>query len=230
MFEFVDSIHKALRTESTWAFVFVIASLSFCVGGTVAWIVDQGYKNSAEYKAEHTLSAEWHREFLPALVPPEETVYVLELWPLPVENGGGGLAEVSGIPGNPMGWPTSNGQPLSSWRCQLTNYSSSPLFNVSLVLQLAFQKAVKGDQQPGTARSGETTLSRGWPINVQKIDAGADHPFIFYIFNNSDHFASVAFPPSATGRRAGDKEQRTIELIQPESSMMPLPPFIRTNQ
>ncbi len=44
---------KALRIESTWAFVFVIAGVFAVVGGIFGWIVDAGYKNSAEYKADH---------------------------------------------------------------------------------------------------------------------------------------------------------------------------------
>ena len=53
MFEIVEAIHKALRIESTWAFVLVIALGTGGIGGVVAWIVDKGYKNSAEYKQSH---------------------------------------------------------------------------------------------------------------------------------------------------------------------------------
>ena len=57
MFEIVEAIHKALRIESTWAFVLVIAFGSFMVGGFFAWVVDEGYKNSSEYKESHQLLA-----------------------------------------------------------------------------------------------------------------------------------------------------------------------------
>jgi len=53
MYDIVEGIHKALRIESTWAFVLVIAIGAALVGGFFAWIIDTGYKNSAEYKAEH---------------------------------------------------------------------------------------------------------------------------------------------------------------------------------
>jgi hypothetical protein len=53
MFEIVEAIHKVLKTESTPVFVMVIAGLFAAGGGAAAWIVDQGYKNSAEYREEH---------------------------------------------------------------------------------------------------------------------------------------------------------------------------------
>jgi hypothetical protein len=53
MYDIVEGIHKALKIESTWAFVLVVALGSAMVGGFFAWIIDAGYKNSAEYKAEH---------------------------------------------------------------------------------------------------------------------------------------------------------------------------------
>jgi hypothetical protein len=67
MFEIVEAIHKALRTESTLAFVLVIAALFAVVGGAAAWVVDAGYKNSPEYRKEHEPPdngrklAEWQR-------------------------------------------------------------------------------------------------------------------------------------------------------------------------
>jgi len=53
MFEFIDGVHKALRIESTWAFVLVVALGSACVGGLIAWVIDTGYRNSPEYKQAH---------------------------------------------------------------------------------------------------------------------------------------------------------------------------------
>ncbi|MGA2204656.1 MAG: hypothetical protein ABSG40_22165 [Terriglobales bacterium] len=54
MYDIVEGIHKALRIESTWAFVLVIAFGAALVGGFFAWIIDTGYKNSSEYKTEHS--------------------------------------------------------------------------------------------------------------------------------------------------------------------------------
>lgn len=54
MFEIVEAIHKAIRTESTMAFVLLISLCFACGGGVLAWIVDKGYKNSAEYLEAHS--------------------------------------------------------------------------------------------------------------------------------------------------------------------------------
>jgi hypothetical protein len=56
MYDIVEGIHKALRFESTWAFVGLMALGGCIVFGTVAWIIDTGYKNSPEYKAEHVIN------------------------------------------------------------------------------------------------------------------------------------------------------------------------------
>ncbi len=53
MYEIVEGLHRALRIESTWAFVLVVALFFSCAGGLFAWIIDTGYRNSPEYKADH---------------------------------------------------------------------------------------------------------------------------------------------------------------------------------
>ena len=56
MFEIVAAVHKALKIESTWAFVLLIALGTGAIGGFCAWIIDKGYKNSAEYRQSHQLA------------------------------------------------------------------------------------------------------------------------------------------------------------------------------
>ncbi|MFZ0801738.1 MAG: hypothetical protein WBQ09_01515 [Terriglobales bacterium] len=53
MYDIVEGIHKAFKIESTWAFVLLIAFGAAVVGGFFAWVIDVGYRNSPEYKAEH---------------------------------------------------------------------------------------------------------------------------------------------------------------------------------
>jgi hypothetical protein len=53
MYDIVEGLHRALRVESTWAFVLVIAVGAAFVGGFFAWVIDTGYKNSKEYKEEN---------------------------------------------------------------------------------------------------------------------------------------------------------------------------------
>jgi len=53
MYEIVEGIHKALRIEGTWAFVLLMGVFGFLGVGALALIIDLGYRNSAEYKADH---------------------------------------------------------------------------------------------------------------------------------------------------------------------------------
>jgi hypothetical protein len=46
MFEIVKAIHEALHTQSTWAFVLIVALIFGSTSGGLAWVVDQGYKNT----------------------------------------------------------------------------------------------------------------------------------------------------------------------------------------
>jgi hypothetical protein len=55
MFEIVEAIHKAFRIESTWQFVLLVAVGAALAAGFLAWVVDTGYRNSPEYKQEHSL-------------------------------------------------------------------------------------------------------------------------------------------------------------------------------
>ena len=66
MFDTVKAIHEAIRTESTLAFVLVIASAFALIGGTVAWIVDRGYKTAVEESQIERRLTEWQKTKLRA--------------------------------------------------------------------------------------------------------------------------------------------------------------------
>jgi hypothetical protein len=53
MYEIVEGVHKALRIESSWVFILIMAVGAGLVGGFFGWVIDTGYRNSAEYKADH---------------------------------------------------------------------------------------------------------------------------------------------------------------------------------
>ena len=159
-------------------------------------------------------------------MPPDGRIYILSLWPLPAENGGGGLSEAWTSGTGEMKWPTSpSGFPLNAYRCQLTNYGGSPVFNVEMALHLLFSEALRDTAQPNVTRGGVVTLSRNWPIEITKIDAGADKPFVFYIYNQSDQFSQVSMPQSVTVEEGTDNTRREIRLVQSTAPMFHLPPF-----
>lgn len=162
---------------------------------------------------------------MPTTSPPGGSINVLSLWPLPIENGGGGLGQYfSMAEPRTLAWPKSQGGlPLMAYRCTITNYSAVPVSNVTLDLLVCFLEAIK--QNDNTTHSGGIKLERGWPITVPKIDVGKDNPFVFYIYNTSPYFAFVSPPEYVVLRRIGETERRTVPLGQPDSSRMSFTAF-----
>lgn len=141
--------------------------------------------------------------------PPDGRIYVLNLYPTPI--GGGGLAEYFGLKEAHFTWPEQeNGAPLSAYRCRLTNYGNDTLFKLTFGFRLVFNRAIA---TPPSIQSGEIFLDREWPVEVTKIDPGADRSFEFYIWNMSNAFVSVTILPNATARKVSDGSQIPIRLL-----------------
>ena len=215
MLETVKAFHDAFR-GSTWAFVLVVALGFAVVGGVIAWAVDRSYKN-AEADTLHSdalsrqLSVEWHM-FNPAVLPPEGRINILGLFEIPQSNGGGGLGEMSGKPGNDFAGKDAKGMPLFVRQYKITNYSSKTMFNTQIALHLVFREAIWDGNQ---ARSGNVTVDRDWVIYIPKIDPGTENAFVFYAMNNGKRFVSVSFPDTATAQMAGTNARDTVQLIKP---------------
>jgi hypothetical protein len=122
----------------------------------------------------------------------ESPLWMLQTFPLPIENGGGGLVQMSG----PVGARVLPPNMPFVFQCDLTNYTSEPLFAVTLPLHLLFETAI--DQGSGTKRNEGVFLERDWSITVPKIDIGPAGRFSFYVTNGSDKIVTVMFPKSAT--------------------------------
>jgi hypothetical protein len=152
-----------------------------------------------------------------------ERIWVLNLFPTPKENGGGGLAEYFSFDEKKgeRTWPKSkSGFPLMAYRCQLTNYDGSTMFGVQIGLHLIFQEALKTENG---FTSGKVFLEREWPILITKIDPGVGNRFVFWIFNMSQYFAAVSFPQIATGKQLDSDEAKSIKIIQPGSGLELVP-------
>jgi hypothetical protein len=50
MFEFIKSLHEAIHTDSTLAFILFVAAIFAIIGGSLAWVVDLGYQRSLKEK------------------------------------------------------------------------------------------------------------------------------------------------------------------------------------
>ena len=162
------------------------------------------------------LFVECHFARFPIKVPPNGQIYALNLNALPLENGGGGIAEYSSQPDSEMnfGPEITMGQ-----RCVVTNHGSKPLVNIAMGLNLLFQEQIKDKDNPNASRSGRTILERPWRIDIKKIDPSPGAQFEFYIWNMTSHFANVSFFGKATAEYIGSPERFEFNV----SSSNPFP-------
>lgn len=185
------------------------------------------FPNQSKPSEEVKLFIQCQRSFLPKLPPPAGTLYVLRPWALPAENGGGGLSEQTTT--SEFAWPTDKvGLPLSTYKCEVTNYGKEPVANVTLAPTLTFRKAIA--QGNGQINSGDVTLSRNWPILIRKIDPGKADSFVFYTVNEYNHFLRVTFPTVATIAVMGDVGSQSVPLTHSALDIIELGPFVMGSQ
>jgi hypothetical protein len=197
-----------LKTESK-PFPMIQAGLEFPPAG---WFnqklkeLGEDWQIQTELKlsSEPGLFIECHLVRFPIKTPPNGQVYALNLNAIPLEAGGGGIAEYSSQPGSDMilGPEITMGQ-----RCIVTNHGSKPLVNVELALNLLFQEQIKDKDTPNASRSGNIILERPWRVDIKKIDPSPGAQFEFYIWNMTSHFANVSFFGKATAEYIGSLER-----------------------
>jgi hypothetical protein len=151
---------------------------------------------------------------MPARIPHSGRVYAL----VPLENGGGGLAEYFGEPGGDWSFGKS---PQWAYRCEVINYAHGVLIDVTFDIRLTLTKPERVPDQPNAFKQGEVTLARGWKIVIPKIDPGPREPFVFYVHNCClDRFVHARIPSVGTGTFG----EQTVELeIQQSATNMVQP-------
>lgn len=188
------------------------------VGGPVIgllWLYFGGKPLNAAAKAEIAIGC--HSALLPKNFGPNEIVRALNLFPTPVENGGGGLAIFSNYGGKEWQWKIDNGPASYATRCEITNYGSFPVFDFKMLLDLTFIEAVDVPEQENAKKQGPVKLRRKWVVDAQKIDPGPANSFAFWIYNlNRDLFVNVLLPHSATVTKLGDNKQIEVNLTVPQ--------------
>jgi len=147
---------------------------------------------------------------LPLKIGSDGRLYALNLFPTPLANRGGGIAEYSGRPGEDF--KISNAPSFQVQKCTVTNYNKKPMLSTAIGLYLVFQEAVRDKDNPNSIRSGAITAQRPWLISIPKIDPGTSDPFVLYIWNMTDTWASVSFPDSAESEYIGDPERFKFRL------------------
>jgi hypothetical protein len=204
VFEIVEAIHKALRTESTFVFVLVIVSVFAVMGGIVGWLVDAGYKNSPEYRAAHAtpiveVSYELKQDGLPipiqahtsipiTFVRPDRTVETVDiinssdkqyLWPLKQTPKAEGLGLVT-----------------------FSNHGKVTAFDISAAVNFK----IGAENDPG----GIIDVMLKLPL-IGTLKAG-DSSSPFYVVNQSSYVAMVELPDNAAMQIQGENERRQISL------------------
>jgi disulfide bond formation protein DsbB len=158
----------------------------------------------------------------PIRAPASGRMYGLNLYPLPLINHGGGLAEYSSQPSGEIKFGPEITQ---AHRCVISNYGSKPLINVTMGLYLVFQEQIKDANNPNASHSGKVLLERPWRIDIKKIDPGPGNQFEFYIWNMTSNFARVAFPESATAEYIGNPERIEVRVTSTNSYPLSVAPI-----
>jgi len=204
--------------------VATVAFTAIVYFGLVGWQILRQYKSNHPQFSATSLSVELHKGLAPSVFPPGGRINVLDTFAIPANAGGGGLGELSGTPGKEVGWPLGQ----TALQFQVTDYSSSTIFNVAAALQLKFFRVTK--DKSGALQKGEMFLERQWEMEIPKIDSGADHPFVFYAINQKDdQWVAVEFPQSVKGQVGIESGERLeIGVLQPPPSPTTLlPPLMK---
>jgi hypothetical protein len=130
----------------------------------------------------------------------------------PNQPGGGGFAQFFGPAGTDMGSWWRELKIHFIHRCELTNYGSSPIFNVTLPIELEFLQAIK--QENGAANSGPVIARKFWPVEIAKVDPGRENGFAFYLFHIGPQFVRVLLPNEATFLRAGGDRPESTRVVK----------------
>jgi len=164
-----------------------------------------------------TIYAQCRREFLTTTpLPADGKLKVLNLWAIPDENGGGGLAEMFMTNGaKEIVWPKPKDFPvLDGYRCDVINYGIGPVFNIDMPLGEEFHKITRDPQQPNTMHAGKITVSRKCNVPIDKVDPGVNNQFTFYIVNESDAMVFVSLPETVTLETGADTTKQNIRLVR----------------
>jgi hypothetical protein len=99
-------------------------------------------------------------------------------------------------------------QKTPTYSCAITNYGTQTIFDVAMSLEARFYLPQKNG-------AGKLFYVGHPDIFVQKIDAGIDHPYVFYIWNDSGKEADVTAPKVASFAVIGNAQRWQTPIRQP---------------
>lgn len=155
---------------------------------------------------------EWRFDRRPIIVPNDGVVHIVQLnTPTSVV-----MAALHSTPGTECvpwrGWETG----ITNRRCEIRNYTGSPILNCHLVFRVEFFKAVELGE--GRTETGGYLGGCDVDVHIERLEPGAGAPFVFYVGNTSGHFVYVT-PP-----RELKAEASNFPLAQGPSSQMTFSP------
>jgi hypothetical protein len=138
--------------------------------GSTMNVVTAQPANSRRKVKEPSVYLECHHSAMPTRLPGRQ-IYVLNLWPVPAANGGGGLVEYFSLGDPPeLKWPTgSSGIPLVVQHCDAINDGTATIFNMEMAANLQFHEVLVDKDHPNVSRGGAVTLARPWVIPVADV-------------------------------------------------------------
>jgi hypothetical protein len=185
--------------------------------GVLAWRL-----SLARDATDQSLFIDCRMVALPVAVAPDTRLYALDAFPALLS---GGLTEyVFGPDSAAQRWPSADSFG-AAYRCEVKNYGESPFLGIGMPITLAFLKKQVDTVGRVTAEHDEIETTRDRRVEIPAVDPKGG-VFVFYIWNQSDHFVEVRLPEVVTSYDSSGPRQ--VRLLRPPmaTSLMTLGPHI----
>jgi hypothetical protein len=155
---------------------------------------------------------------MPTDVSPDRRLHLLYFHPLNLENAPiEGFSELFG----PLK-PRSEIIP-DTYRCELRNFATDPVFNVMLTFDSTFRAVVRDSATQAVRGSGK--IANSFQNGLRIPGVLSSEPFVFWLSNGSELYVHTRFREEARLQRIGESLPRAATLQQtgqPVFSMGPL--------
>jgi len=104
--------------------------------------------------------------------------------------------------------------PHIGYKCEFINNNSFPIFNVSVVVEVAFIQVIEDYTHPGQLVNKVIKAMRQ-TIKIEKIGSGANSLFTFYACSLSSQKGIITFPENGTFEHVYDGTTRRVTISLP---------------